>query len=99
MPRILVTTSWDDGHPLDLRTAERLRYHGLTGTFYATARSSKRLRLPVTELRELAAMGVEIGSHTVTHPVLTTLDEQCIFRELDESKKILEDQLGRPVTS
>lgn len=99
MLRTLVTTSWDDGHPLDLRTAERLRYRGLTGTFYATARSIKRLRLPVADLRELAAMGVEIGSHTVTHPVLTTLDEQSIFRELAESKKVLEDQLGRQVTS
>jgi peptidoglycan/xylan/chitin deacetylase (PgdA/CDA1 family) len=95
----LVTTSWDDGHPLDLRTAERLRYHGFTGTFYATAMSSKRLRLPVSQLRELAGMGVEIGSHTLTHPVLTGLDPDSILHELQESKKALEDVLGRPVTS
>jgi hypothetical protein len=29
-----ITTSWDDGHPSDLRVAELLIKHGLRGTFY-----------------------------------------------------------------
>ena len=99
MVRTLVTTSWDDGHPLDLRTAERLRAHGLKGTFYVTALSSKRARMSLEEVRELAAMGMEIGSHTVTHPVLPQLDEKAMFQELEGSKKKLEDLLGRPITS
>jgi peptidoglycan/xylan/chitin deacetylase (PgdA/CDA1 family) len=99
MLRTLVTTSWDDGHPVDLRTAERLRAHGLKGTFYVTAVSSKRTRMSLGEVRELLAMGMEIGSHTATHPLLPSLDQQAIFQELDGSKKKLEDLLGLPITS
>jgi hypothetical protein len=64
MVRTLVTTSWDDGHPFDLRTAERLCSHRLKGTFYVTAVSSKRARMSLGEVRELLAMGMEIGRRT-----------------------------------
>ena len=33
-PSTCITTSWDDGHPLDLRVAELLAKYGLQGTFY-----------------------------------------------------------------
>lgn len=45
-------------------------------------------------LREAAAGGVEIGSHTVTHPHLPRLSDAEVERELRESKVELEDQLG-----
>lgn len=48
------------------------------------------------ELRALAADGVEIGSHTVSHPHLTRLDDTELRRELVESREIVEDQMGRP---
>jgi len=48
------------------------------------------------ELREQAARGVAIGSHAVSHPHLTTLSEDDLRRELNESKEELEDRLGRP---
>ena len=31
---ILITTSWDDGHPLDLRLAELLHKYDVPATFY-----------------------------------------------------------------
>lgn len=35
MPRLsIMTTSWDDGDPCDLKVAELLRARGLAGTFY-----------------------------------------------------------------
>src|SRR5688500_11915407 len=34
----IVTTSWDDGHPLDIRLAEMLARHGVAGTFYVPLR-------------------------------------------------------------
>jgi len=95
----LITTSWDDGHPLDLRIASLLARHGLRGTFYLPLRAvADRLLSPV-EIRELHAMGMEIGSHTVTHPVLTRLPRRELDRELRDSRRILEDLLGTPVTS
>ena len=48
------------------------------------------------ELRALADDGVTIGSHTCSHPRLTTLADSELDRELRESKERLEDGLGRP---
>lgn len=48
------------------------------------------------ELRELAARGIEIGSHTVSHPHLTMLGDDELIRELTESKERIEAALGRP---
>ena len=40
---------------------------------------------------------VTIGSHTVSHPILTRIDDQHLERELTESRRVLEDRLGRSV--
>ena len=42
---------------------------------------------------------VEVGAHTVTHPVLSTLPPASQRREIAKSKARLEQILGRPVTS
>lgn len=47
-------------------------------------------------LRALVERGVEVGSHTVSHPRLTMLADGELRRELTESKAQLEDELGRP---
>jgi peptidoglycan/xylan/chitin deacetylase (PgdA/CDA1 family) len=46
------------------------------------------------ELRKLADQGVEIGSHTLTHPHLTALGDDELHRELRESRQRLEDELS-----
>jgi peptidoglycan/xylan/chitin deacetylase (PgdA/CDA1 family) len=48
------------------------------------------------ELREHAARGVDIGSHTVSHPHLTKQSDDDLRRELIEAKEEIEDRLGRP---
>ena len=48
------------------------------------------------ELREQVARGIAIGSHAVSHPHLTSLSEDDLRRELNESKEEIEDRLGRP---
>ena len=48
------------------------------------------------QLRELAERGVEIGSHTVSHPHLTRLSDDELDRELGDAKARIEDELGRP---
>ena len=40
---------------------------------------------------------VAIGSHTVTHPVLSRMDREHMRREIIGSKRMLEDRLARPV--
>lgn len=50
------------------------------------------------QVRELADAGVEIGSHTLSHPHLSRISDDAIRRELAESRRILETKIGRPVT-
>jgi peptidoglycan/xylan/chitin deacetylase (PgdA/CDA1 family) len=54
-------------------------------------------------LEEVLALGqgelVEVGSHTVTHPFLSTLSAASQWTEIQRSKADLEEILERPVTS
>ena len=50
-----------------------------------------------TELLELSAAGMLIGSHTSSHPRLSTLANDAIEREVRGSRQELEDVLGRQV--
>ena len=48
---------------------------------------------------ELQSHGVEIGAHTVTHPLLDSLTDAEQQTEIHDSKRLLEERLGTPVTS
>jgi len=50
-----------------------------------------------SQLRELQAAGIELGSHTVDHPHLADLPEEELERELANSKGQLEDELQQAV--
>ncbi len=51
------------------------------------------------EAREMQAHGIEIGSHTCTHPKLTKLDLVDLDRELQVSKSRIETMMDKPVDS
>ncbi len=94
----LFTTSWDDGHPLDARVAELLSAHGFRGTFYMPL--SNREGLPVMtsgEMRRLG-QGFEIGSHTIDHCYLQTVDGAEARRQIEGGKTRLEQILGQRVS-
>ncbi len=46
---------------------------------------------------EMSRDGVEIGAHTVTHPLLSYESDSTVERELHMSKQTLEQKLGRKV--
>ncbi len=50
------------------------------------------------QIKRLHDEGMEIGGHTVTHPILTGLDEQHARTEIVEGKRRLEEITGAPVT-
>jgi peptidoglycan-N-acetylglucosamine deacetylase len=95
----IVTTSWDDGHPLDVRLADLLCKYGLRGTFYVPLKYEGHDLINSKEISRIRQLGMEIGSHTLTHSILTQLNPQHAFKELIESKELLEDILGEPVLS
>jgi peptidoglycan/xylan/chitin deacetylase (PgdA/CDA1 family) len=51
------------------------------------------------ELRALAEHGWEIGSHTGSHPHLTTIDDASLASELTRSKAACEREMNAPCTS
>lgn len=99
MPTTIVTTSWDDGHHIDLRLADRLATHRLKGTFYVALNHPRQKEIADDEIQTLQRMGMEIGSHTLTHRLLTGRLASEVRYELKESKARLEDIVGAPVVS
>jgi peptidoglycan-N-acetylglucosamine deacetylase len=94
---LLVTTSWDDGHPSDLRVADLLEKHGLRGTFYVPCSNSEGR--PVMRSTEIVQVGrrFEIGGHTQNHISLTEIAPRLAANQIRANKKRLEDLLGREV--
>jgi len=76
----------DDGRPLEVpELAEDIRS-------YPDALAT----MGWDSLRDLAGRGLEIGSHTVSHPHLPRLDDAELRRELEESRARIADELRRP---
>ncbi len=50
-------------------------------------------------VREMDQNGMQIGGHTVTHPVLAYWDEAIQRHEIFDSKQRIEEELGHPITT
>jgi peptidoglycan/xylan/chitin deacetylase (PgdA/CDA1 family) len=48
-------------------------------------------------LERLANSGVDIGAHTISHPILTKLNDQDAWEEIASGKQQLEAIIGKPV--
>ncbi|MDH4053931.1 MAG: polysaccharide deacetylase family protein [Gammaproteobacteria bacterium] len=59
----------------------------------------ERLMMEENEIRGLHRAGMEIGAHTVSHPILKNIREEEARREIRESKSQLEAITGAEVTS
>jgi peptidoglycan/xylan/chitin deacetylase (PgdA/CDA1 family) len=110
--RGLVGLTFDDGYEDFLHTAlpilERL---GFSATVFVVAgmlgkenswqhRGEPRPRLRllgVKGIREISERGMEIGSHTLTHPRLSGLDRRTLVHEVSESRQILSEIVDTPV--
>jgi hypothetical protein len=88
-----MTTSWDDGHPLDLRVAELLDKFGLAGTFYVP-RSSQRLVMNSSQIRNVSE-SFEIGAHTLDHLAIDQLSDLEASAQLSGSREWVEALTGR----
>jgi len=110
--RGLVGLTFDDGYEDFLHTAlpilEKLAFSatvfvvagmlGQENSWEHRGGPKPRLRLlGVRGVREVQERGMEIGSHTLTHPRLSRLDRRVLVREVSESRQILSGILGTPV--
>jgi len=76
---------------------ERSRLVGRLQTLVGE-RASEGLMLTPEMVVNLDRHGIEIGAHTVTHPILTSLDDASAMQEIRDSKRELEAIVGKPVT-
>lgn len=93
---MLFTTSWDDGHILDLTLVDLLKKCGMQGTFYISKQHELvRERLSEDKIRDLAST-MEVGAHTMTHPDLTKISLDDAKREIFDSKIWIESVTQKP---
>jgi peptidoglycan/xylan/chitin deacetylase (PgdA/CDA1 family) len=59
--------------------------------------SARFLMLDRAGLRQLAAAGMTIGGHSLSHPILARAPEELAWREISGSRSVLENVLGRTV--
>lgn len=94
-----IVLTFDDGCETDLITAAPLLGQlGYNATFYITVGFlGNRGFLSRAQLRQLSDRGFEIGCHSMTHPYLSDLEAKKLHHEIADSKKELEQIIGRPV--
>jgi len=59
--------------------------------------ATRFLTLDIAGLRQLAAAGMTIGAHSLSHPILARASDDLAWREIFESRGVLEKALGKPV--
>jgi peptidoglycan/xylan/chitin deacetylase (PgdA/CDA1 family) len=93
----IVTTSWDDGHKLDLKLADLLQKYNIPATFYispANREFSKKDLLSEQEIQSLSE-NFEIGGHTLHHPNLTQVSLNYAVDDIKAGKEFLESIVGK----
>lgn len=87
---IYFTTSWDDGSTYDMRLANLLSKYGIKGTFYIPIKNEEIPTMSQSEIASIAKK-FEIGGHTYSHKVLTSLPDDVAREEIRKGKEILEN--------
>ena len=100
IPKKYILLTFDDGYKSFLWANEVLLKFKFSGTFFITKNycNLNQSSLDNTDLIELGSE-MEVGSHSLSHPNLTILDNKMQYNELDDSKKWLEDLLGKNIFS
>ena len=65
----------------------------------APQETAKDRMLTWHQIRQMNAAGIDFGSHTVSHPILTRIPRHEVVRELCESKEQISAHLGTPISS
>ncbi len=95
-----VILTFDDGWENQYKYAfPILRQFHFPATFFVfTNAIDHEHYLSWPEIKEMSSAGMTIGNHTKSHPYLFRITDQDVLRaEIMESRKILEDNLGKPI--
>ena len=96
-----VALIFDDGWEGQFRYAlPILKASGFSATFFIiVGRIGQEGYMSWADLKNLIAHGMEVGSHTMTHPCPTELTEAELFAELADSKAALEAGLNQRINA
>jgi peptidoglycan/xylan/chitin deacetylase (PgdA/CDA1 family) len=90
--------TFDDGHASDVRAAEMIAQRGGLADFFVNPSTVGCAgHLGWSDLRAMSELGMSIQSHGLTHRHLDTLAPADVRAELADSKRSIEDKLGRTV--
>lgn len=91
---VALVTSWDDGPLMDIQLTECLNKYGVKGTLFMNSGSKM-----IGQLDVLEAKGMEIGSHSWSHPAFYNSSPKRCMDEAVGMRRLLEKKLGHPVVS
>jgi len=96
-----IALSFDDGHVSDYELVlPRLQAHHATATFFITPNFIGQAGyLSWYQVKQLHEAGMEIGSHSLSHPYSTTLSADQLLTEMQHSKDQIEQHIGTDVKS
>lgn len=72
-------------------------YAGRTASWLRDCGEEKRPILSWRALRDIASAGIEVASHSHTHPQLDRIGIPLVMDEVQRSRNMLEDNLGVPI--
>lgn len=99
-----IKASFDDGTIEDLKAANLMKKYGIETIFYWPAvpkyanENNDRTSLNDEQMAMLAA-DFEIGSHTISHPLLTRIPLNNAQTEIIESRKMLQEKFSQDINS
>ncbi len=88
---------WREGYAIAFPILLKYR---LAATFFVyTSAIGHSQSLTWEQISEMSAAGMEIESHTLTHPHLRTMPAEEAYKEIADSRAVLEKRLGKKVTT
>ncbi len=94
-----IILTFDDGLASQWDAYDELLKRNMVGVFFPVLRTTERNKKYLSSdlLKIMARTGMEIGSHTMTHPVLSRISLKKVEYEVKESKLALEKITGKEV--
>ena len=103
LPEKPIILTFDDGYKDAFTVAvPLLKKYGFTGTFFIFTQpieKENRDYLSWQEVELMSAAGMEIGSHSASHPDLREQPDDVLMSEIFDSKKEIESHIHKPVRS